>query len=250
MINEYTRTEMLIGTEGIQRLRKATVMVFGIGGVGSHCTEALARSGVGRLILIDNDSVSITNINRQAIAFHSTIGKMKTEVMKEYIRDIDPLICVETYETFVLPENLENLLEKAGKTDYIIDAVDTVSTKIALAVQAQKRKIPLISSMGTGNKLHPELFQIADLADTSVCPLCRVMRRELKKRGIYHLNVVYSQEKPISAASCPEDENTGMRRSVPGSISFVPPSAGLMIAGRVIRDIAGITEKENKNGSV
>ena len=189
MIDQYARTHLLIGEDGLNRLKDSTVMVFGVGGVGSHCIEALARSGVGRLILIDNDTVSLTNINRQSIAYHSTIGRMKTEVMRERIRDIDPAITVRTYETFVLPENLAELLDQAekntdGKIDYIIDAIDTVSAKIALVEEAQKRDIPLISSMGTGNKLHPELFEIADLSETSVCPLCRVMRRELKQRGM------------------------------------------------------------------
>ena len=181
MINEYSRTELLIGAAAMERLKGASVMVFGVGGVGSHCIEALARSGIGTLILIDNDTVSLTNINRQSIAYHSTVGQMKTKVMAERIRDIDPTITVKTYETFVLPENLAHLLDHEektgeGKIDYIIDAIDTVSAKIALAEEAQRRKIRLISSMGTGNKLHPELFKIADLSETSVCPLCRVMR--------------------------------------------------------------------------
>lgn len=239
MINEYSRTGMLLGNEGIERLKNAAVMVFGVGGVGSHCIEALARSGVGRLILIDNDTVSITNINRQSIAYHSTVGQLKTEVMKERIRDINPDIRVTTYETFVLPDNLGGILDESGEISYIIDAVDTVSAKIAIAEQAKERDIPLISSMGTGNKLHPELFEIADLADTSVCPLCRVMRRELKNRGIFHLKVVYSKEKPIDVSDRQAEEDPGMRRSVPGSVSFVPPVAGILIAGEVIRELAG-----------
>lgn len=239
MINEYSRTEMLLGSRGMDRLKNASVMVFGVGGVGSHCIEALARSGIGRLILIDNDTVSITNINRQSIAYHSTLGRMKTEVMRERIRDIDPSTEVVTYETFVLPDNLEGLLDEAGEISYIVDAIDTVSAKIAIAEQARARDIPLISSMGTGNKLHPELFEIADLARTSVCPLCRVMRRELKKRGISHLKVVYSKEKPADVSSRKTEEDPGMKRSVPGSVSFVPPVAGLLTAGEVIRDISG-----------
>lgn len=244
MIDQYARTHLLIGEDGLNRLKDSTVMVFGVGGVGSHCIEALARSGVGRLILIDNDTVSLTNINRQSIAYHSTIGRMKTEVMRERIRDIDPAITVRTYETFVLPENLAELLDQAekntdGKIDYIIDAIDTVSAKIALVEEAQKRDIPLISSMGTGNKLHPELFEIADLSETSVCPLCRVMRRELKQRGITHLKVLYSKEKPVDVSGRITGEDSGARRSLPGSISFVPPVAGLLIAGEVIRELAG-----------
>lgn len=237
-LNEYSRTELLIGSEGIDRLQKASVMVFGVGGVGSHCIEALARSGVGRLILIDNDTVSLTNINRQSIAYHSTIGQYKTKVMKERIRDINPGIRVETHEMFVLPDNLETLFVE--KPDYIIDAIDTVTAKLALVELAQKLNIPIISSMGTGNKMHPEQFEIADISKTSVCPLCKVMRRELKNRGIYHLKVLYSREKPIDTSGKETGEEKGQRRSIPGSISFVPPVAGLLIAGEVIREIAGV----------
>ena len=240
MINEYSRTELLIGEEALEKLRNASVMIFGVGGVGSHCIEALARSGVGKLTLIDNDKVSVTNINRQSIAYHSTVGQYKTEVMKERIRDICPEIRVETYEMFVLPDNLDPLFEQAGEPDYIIDAIDTVSAKIALADLAEKRGIPLISSMGTGNKLHPEMFRIADLFETSVCPLCRVMRKELKSRGITRLKVLYSEETPIRTGGRKTGEDTGARRAVPGSISFVRPVAGLLIAGEVIRDLAGV----------
>lgn len=241
MINEYSRTELLVGEEGLRRLRRASVMIFGVGGVGSNCIEALARSGVGRLCLVDNDRVSLTNINRQSIAYHSTVGQLKTKVMQERIRDIDPEIRVSTCETFVLPDNLPELLDREGKPDYIIDAVDTVSAKIALAEEAQKRGIPIISSMGTGNKLHPELFEVDDLFRTSVCPLCRVMRRELKNRGITSLKVVYSKEQPIDVSGRSTGEDPGQRRSVPGSISFVPPAAGLLLAGEVIRELAQIS---------
>lgn len=239
MVNQYSRTELLIGTEGMDKLRKSSVMVFGAGGVGSHCIEALARSGIGTLIIIDNDTVSLTNINRQSIAYHSTVGRPKTEVMAERIHDIDPSIRVKTYETFVLPDNLTGILDGEGRIDYIIDAIDTVSAKIALAEEAGKRGLRLISSMGTGNKLHPELFEIDDLSNTSVCPLCRVMRRELKQRGILHLKVLYSREKPIDIGGRQTGEDPGVRRSVPGSISFVPPVAGLLIAGQVIRELSG-----------
>ena len=240
MINEFSRTELLIGTEAEARVRDASVMVFGVGGVGSHCIEALARCGVGKLTLIDNDRVSLTNINRQSIAYHSTVGRYKTEVMRERIRDICPDICVDTYEMFVLPDNIDALFGQTGKPDYIIDAIDTVSAKIALVELAQREHIPVISSMGTGNKLHPELFRIADLAETRVCPLCRVMRKELKNRGIIHLKVLYSEEKPVDTGGRTTGEDTGARRSVPGSISFVPPAAGLIIAGEVIRTLAGV----------
>ena len=240
MINEFSRTELLIGTEAEARVRDASVMVFGVGGVGSHCIEALARCGVGKLTLIDNDRVSLTNINRQSIAYHSTVGRYKTEVMRERIRDICPDICVDTYEMFVLPDNIDALFGQTGKPDYIIDAIDTVSAKIALVELAQREHIPIISSMGTGNKLHPELFRIADLAETRVCPLCRVMRKELKNRGIIHLKVLYSEEKPVDTGGRTTGEDTGAKRSVPGSISFVPPAAGLIIAGEVIRTLAGV----------
>ena len=238
MINEFSRTELLLGEDGMEKLKRAKVMVFGVGGVGSHCIEALARCGIGELILIDNDTVSLTNINRQSIALHSTIGKYKTEVMKEKIADICPEIKVKTYERFVLEDNLEDLF--AEKPDYIIDAIDTVTAKLALVVKAQEKQIPLISSMGTGNKLHPELFEITDITKTSVCPLCKVMRKELKARGIHQLKVLYSKEKPVDTSGRCTEEDKGVRRSLPGSISFVPPVAGLIIAGEVVRDIAGI----------
>lgn len=235
MIQEFARTEMLIGEKGLKRLRKASVMVLGVGGVGSHCIEALARSGVGRLILVDNDKVSVTNINRQSIAYHSTLGQYKTKLMKDRIWDISPEIEVVTYETFVLPENLHEIFEK--RVDYIVDAIDTVTAKLALAEYAKEEKIPMISCMGTGNKLHPELFEITDIFNTSVCPLCKVMRKELKERGIRHLKVLYSKEKPIAVKGETKEE-PGRRRALPGSISFVPPVAGLLIAGEVIREIS------------
>ena len=238
MAHEFSRTELLIGAEGLENLRNATVMVLGVGGVGSHCIEALARSGVGRLILVDNDKVSQTNINRQSIAYQSTVGEYKTKLMKDRIYDINPAADVVTYETFVLPENLQEIFKK--KVDYIIDAIDTVTAKLALVEYAKEHEIPIISCMGTGNKLHPEMFEITDISKTSVCPLCKVMRKELKNRGIYHLKVLYSKEKPIDTSGADTGEDKGMRRSLPGSIAFVPPVAGLMIAGQVIREIAGV----------
>lgn len=238
MIHEFSRTELLIGQEGLKRLADATVMVLGVGGVGSHCIEALARSGVGHLILVDNDKVSVTNINRQSIAYLSTVGEYKTKLMKDRIEDIHALAKVDTYETFVLPENLEELFHTP--VDYIVDAIDTVTAKLALVQYAKEHDIPIISCMGTGNKLHPELFEITDISKTSVCPLCKVMRKELKNRGINHLKVLYSKEKPIDTSVRETQEDKGVRRSLPGSISFVPPVAGLLIAGEVIRDIAGI----------
>ena len=238
MIHEYSRTELLLGKEGLEKLRSASVMVFGVGGVGSHCIEALARSGVGKLILIDNDTVSLTNINRQSIAYHSTVGKYKTKVMEERIRDICPEIQVVTYELFVLPDNLETLFTE--KVDYIIDAIDTVTAKLALVEVAKEKNIPIICSMGTGNKLHPEMFEITDISKTSVCPLCKVMRKELKARGIKKLKVLYSKEIPVDIIDRVTEEEKGNRRSLPGSVSFVPPVAGLIIAGEVIRELVGV----------
>lgn len=237
MIHEFSRAELLLGAEGLKQLQQARVMVLGVGGVGSHCIEALARGGVGHLVLVDNDTVSLTNINRQSIAFHSTIGQYKTKVMEERIRDISPKTKVTTYETFVLPENLDTLFREP--VDYIIDAIDTVTAKLALAVYAKEHGIPLLSCMGTGNKLHAELFEITDISKTSVCPLCKVMRKELKNRGIHHLKVLYSKEKPIDVSNRETGEDKGVRRALPGSVSFVPPVAGLLIAGEVIREIAG-----------
>lgn len=238
MIHEYSRTELLIGEEGLRKLQNATVMVLGVGGVGSHCIEALARSGVGRLILVDNDKVSLTNINRQSIAYHSTVGAYKTKLMKDRIWDISSEIEVITHEKFILPDNLHEIFDR--KVDYIVDAIDTVTAKLALVEYAAQHEIPIISCMGTGNKLHPELFEISDISKTSICPLCKVMRKELKERGIRHLKVLYSKEKPVDTSGKSTGENMGKRRALPGSISFVPPVAGLLIAGEVIRTIAEV----------
>lgn len=238
MTHEFSRTELIIGSDNLKKMADSTVVVFGIGGVGSHCTEALARCGIGHLVLIDNDQVSLTNINRQSIAYHSTIGQYKTQIMKTRIADINPAIRVTTFETFILPDNLASILDSLGPITYLIDAIDTVTAKLAIAEYANRHQLPLLASMGTGNKLHAGLFQIADITKTSVCPLCRVMRRELKKRGIQHLKVLYSTELPLS----PDDSEEVLlgKRSVPGSISFVPPVAGLLIAGEAVRDILNI----------
>ncbi len=241
MIHEFSRTELLLGEDGLQKLKDAKVLVFGVGGVGSHCIEALARSGVGSFVLVDNDVVSVTNINRQSIAYHSTVGQYKTKVMKERIADICPEIKVETKEIFVLPDNIEEVI--TGDIDYIIDAIDTVTAKLSIVEVARRKGISLIASMGTGNKLHPELFEIADISKTSVCPLCKVMRRELKARGIYNLKVLYSKEKPLSIGERETGEDKGQRRALPGSISFTPPVAGILIAAEVVRDITGITNR-------
>lgn len=238
MGKEFARTGLLIGEEKLAKIREASVLVLGVGGVGSHCIEALARAGVGRLILVDNDRVSETNINRQSIAFHSTVGRYKTEVMRERIRDICPETEVTTFEMFVLEDNLDVLF--AQRPDYIVDAIDTVTAKLAVISRAAVEGIPIISCMGTGNKLHGEQFEIDDISRTSVCPLCKVMRRELKKRGIGHVKVLYSKEKPVDTAGRDTGEDKGQRRSLPGSISFVPPVAGLLIAGETVRDLAGL----------
>lgn len=194
----FSRTRLLIGEDCLKSLENACILVFGVGGVGSHCVEALARAGIGRLILVDNDQVAPSNINRQSIACHSTIGQYKTQVMRARIADINPDAIVETYETFILPENLEAFFGGiSGTIDYIVDAIDTVAAKLAIIQYAVSHRIPIISCMGTGNKLHGELFEIADISQTSVCPLCRVMRKELKARGIFHLKVLYSREQPI-----------------------------------------------------
>ena len=241
MIHEFSRTELLVGREKLGKLKDSAVMVLGVGGVGSHCIEALARCGVGKLILVDNDTVSLTNINRQSIAYHSTVGEYKTKVMKKRIEDICPDTEVRTYEMFVLPENIDCLFRE--HVDYIVDAIDTVTAKLALVQKAAEYQIPIISSMGTGNKLHGELFEITDISKTSVCPLCKVMRKELRARGIRHLKVLYSREKPVDTSGRETGEASGARRSIPGSISFVPPVAGLLIAWEVIRDLAGLQDE-------
>lgn len=242
MTEEFSRTAILIGEDGLNRLAGCSVLVFGAGGVGSHCMEALARCGVGRLILVDSDTVAMSNINRQAVAYQDTVGRKKTEVMKEIILRIHPSAMVHTIDSFVLPQNLEELMagipEQFLPLDYVVDAIDTVSAKLAIAQYCHDHSIPLISSMGTGNKLHPELFEIGDLYSTSVCPLCRVMRRECKARNLPGLKVLYSKEIPRTPAAPPQETKGG--RPVPGSISFVPPAAGLMIAGEVIRSLVGI----------
>ncbi|MCI8510379.1 MAG: tRNA threonylcarbamoyladenosine dehydratase [Lachnospiraceae bacterium] len=232
----FSRTVSLIGEEAFSRLAHSFVAVFGLGGVGSHCVEALARSGVGRLFLVDSDVVTLSNLNRQSIALLSTVGRKKTEVMGEKLADVSLCCEVMTCDTFVLPENLPEVF--AGlpeKPDYIIDAIDTVSAKLALACYAKEHEIPILSSMGTGNKLHPELFEFADIYDTSVCPLCRVMRRELRKRDVTSLRVLYSREVPRTPVKTGE-------RPVPASIAFVPPVAGFLLAGEAVRTLAGVCD--------
>lgn len=228
---QFSRTALLIGDKGVEKLKKARVAVFGIGGVGGYVVEALARSGVGALDLIDKDTVSESNINRQIIALHSTVGRLKTEVTAERARDINPNVTVRTHNVFYLPETADSF--DFSQYDYVVDAIDTVSGKLALIEQAKKANIPVISSMGAGNKLDATAFEVVDIAKTSVCPLARVMRRELKKRGIEHVKVVYSKEEPL--ASSVADEESG--KAVPGSIAFVPSVVGLILAGEVIKDL-------------
>lgn len=238
MQERLMRTEMLLGSEAMERLSAARVAVFGVGGVGGYIAEALARSGVGTIDLIDSDRVAESNINRQIIALSGTVGQYKVDVMKERIRDINPEIQVNTFPCFFLPENKD--MFDFGSYSYIADAVDTVTAKIELVMQAEQFQVPIISSMGAGNKLNPAAFEVADIYKTSVCPLAKVMRRELKKRGIKRLKVVYSKEealRPLIEEQAPDGYS---RRSIPGSIAFVPSVAGLIMAGEIIKDIAGI----------
>lgn len=236
MLNQFSRTEILLGNAAMEKLDKARVIVFGIGGVGGHVVEALVRSGVGTIDIVDNDTVSLTNLNRQIIATRSTIGKNKVDVMEERMKDINPDVKVNKYKCFYLPETRE--MFDFSKYDYIVDAVDTVSAKIDIVVQAETAGVPVISSMGAGNKLNPAAFEVSDIYKTSVCPLAKVMRRELKKRNIKKLKVVYSKELPvkpeINEEILKENEN---KRQAPGSIAFVPSVAGLIIAGEVIKDL-------------
>ncbi len=232
MLNQFSRTELLIGKEGIEKLKNAKVAVFGIGGVGSFVVEGLVRAGIENFILVDNDKVSLTNLNRQIIATHKTIGKPKVEVAKERILDINPNANVETYQEFFMPES-QGILDNT--VDYIIDSVDTVTAKIELVVRANKLNIPIISCMGTGNKLDPTKFEVTDIYKTSVCPLAKVMRKELRTRGIKELKVVYSKEEPIKPDKMTEEITH--KNQVPGSLSFVPSVAGLIIAGEVVKDL-------------
>lgn len=234
MLNQFSRTELLLGKAAMERLAGCRVAVFGIGGVGGYVCEALARSGVGALDLIDNDTVCQSNINRQIVATQKTVGRYKTEVMKERILDINPDAVVNTCNCFFLPENASDF--PFEKYDYVVDAIDTVTAKIELVLQCQKLGVPIMSSMGAGNKLDPTLFRVADIYKTSMDPLAKVMRRELKARGVKKLKVVYSEETPIVPAES-EEAPSESRRSTPGSVAFVPSVAGLIIAGEVIKDL-------------
>lgn len=238
MENQFSRTELIIGKENIEKLKRSKVAIFGIGGVGSYVVEALVRAGIGNFVLVDNDTVSISNINRQLIATTKTIGNAKVEVAKERILEINPKANVEIYKEFFMPET-QGILDES--IDYIVDAIDTVTAKIELIERAKKLNISIISSMGTGNKLDPTKFEVTDIYKTSVCPLAKVMRKELKQRGIKKLKVLYSKEEPIKV-NCTSKENLDVTinsrmKQTPGSISFVPSVAGLIIAGEVIKDL-------------
>ncbi len=235
MENRFSRTEILIGKEKMEKLKNARVAVFGVGGVGGYVVEALARSGVGTLDLIDDDKVSLTNINRQIIATTGTVGKYKVDVAKDRVLDINPEATVNIYKTFYLPETAEQF--DFSQYDYVVDAIDTVTGKLQLVEQAEKSGTAIISSMGAGNKMNPAAFEVEDIFKTSVCPLAKVMRRELKKRGIQKLKVVYSKEKALIPQEIAEEKEKHGKRQTPGSNAFVPSVAGLIIAGEVIKDI-------------
>lgn len=250
MLNQFSRTQLLLGSEAMERLAGSRVAVFGIGGVGGYVCEALVRSGVGAFDLIDDDKVCLTNLNRQIIATRSTVGKYKVDVMEARMKDINPNVDIRTHKCFFLPENADSF--PFAEYDYVVDAVDTVSAKLTLAVKAQEAGVPIISSMGAGNKLDASAFRVADIYKTSMDPLARVMRRELKKRGVRKLKVVYSQEQPIRPIEdmsincrthciCPPGakHKCTERRDIPGSTAFVPSVVGLIIAGEIVRDISG-----------
>ncbi len=232
MKETFSRTEMLIGADSLEKLNRSRVAVFGIGGVGGYVVESLARAGVSAIDLIDNDTVSQSNINRQIIALSSTVGQLKTEVMRQRVLDINSAVKVNCINKFVLPDNIDKF--DFSVYDYVVDAIDTVSGKLAIIEKAYREGIPVISSMGTGNKLDPTRFEVTDINKTSVCPLARVMRYELKKRGVKKLKVLYSKEEPIKPTNT---QNNDKIKAVPGSISFVPSVAGLIIGGEVIKDL-------------
>ena len=236
MKEQFSRTEILLGAEAVEKLRDARVAVFGIGGVGGYTVEALARSGVGQLDLIDSDTVSVSNINRQILATHSTVGMPKVEAAKKRILDINPDCVVRTYQMFYLPETADQF--DFTQYDYIVDAIDTVTGKLQLVQRAVEVGTPIICCMGTGNKLDASAFEVADISKTTMCPLARIMRKELAKRGIKHLKVVYSKEEALTPTGWEEEAAALGKRQIPGSVAFVPGAAGLILAGEVIKDIA------------
>ena len=235
MNEQFSRTRILLGEAAVERLQKARVAVFGVGGVGGYTVEALARCGVGNLDLIDSDTVSVSNINRQILATHSTVGMLKVDAAKARILDINPACNVRTYPIFYLPETAEQF--DFAQYDYIVDAIDTVTGKLQLVERAVAAGTPIICSMGTGNKLDPSAFMVSDISKTSMCPLARIMRKELKKRGISHLKVVYSQEEALTPDVDEEELKRAGKRQIPGSVAFVPGAAGLILAGEVVKDL-------------
>ncbi len=252
-LNQFSRTELLIGKEGIKKLKDTKVAIFGIGGVGSFVVEGLVRAGVGKFVLIDDDKICLTNLNRQIIATRKTIGKYKVDVAKERILEINPNAEVETYQEFFMPDSKTEIIK--SDINYVVDCIDTVTAKIELVMQCKKLNIPIISAMGTGNKLDPSKLQITDIYKTNICPLAKVMRKELRKRNIDSLKVIYSTEEPIKPDQtmqcnckvnciCPPGtkRKCAQRNQVPGSISFVPSVAGLMIAGEIVREVIGKSE--------
>ena len=237
MLEQFLRTEMLLGSEALTRLQSARVAVFGLGGVGGYVVEALARSGVGSLDLIDSDTVSESNLNRQILATHATLGMLKVDAARQRVLDINPACNVRTYPIFYTPDTADQF--DFTQYDYIVDAIDTVTGKLALVERAKAAGTPIICCMGTGNKLDASAFQVADISKTAMCPLARVMRRELSKRGIRHLKVVYSQEEALTPTGWEEEAAALGKRQIPGSVAFVPGAAGLLLAGEVVRDLAG-----------
>lgn len=255
MLNQFSRTQLLLGGEAMKKLSESRVAVFGVGGVGGYACEALVRSGVGHFDLIDDDKVCLTNLNRQIIATRKTVGKYKIEVMKERMLEINPEVDVTIHKCFFLPENADEF--PFSEYDYVIDAVDTVTAKLELVMKCRELNVPIISSMGAGNKLDASAFRVADIYKTKMCPLAKVMRRELKKRGVKKLKVVYSEEKPtrpiedmsVSCRTnciCPPGaaHKCTERRDIPGSVAFVPSVAGLIIAGEVVKDLTGVRSAE------
>ena len=239
MSEQFLRTEMLLGSEAIRRLQKARVAVFGLGGVGGYAVEALARSGVGSFDLIDSDTVSVSNLNRQLLATHSTVGMLKVDAARNRVLDINPDCIVRTYPVFYTPDTAGQF--DFTQYDYIVDAIDTVTGKLALVERAKAADTPIICSMGTGNKLDASAFRVADISKTAMCPLARVMRKELSKRGIRHLKVVYSQEEALTPTGWEEEAAALGKRQIPGSVAFVPGAAGLLLAGEVVRDLTGFS---------
>ena len=239
MLEQFLRTEMLLGSEALTRLQSARVAVFGLGGVGGYAVEALARSGVGSLDLIDSDTVSVSNLNRQILATHSTVGMLKVDAARNRVLDINPACNVKTWPVFYTPDTADAF--DFTQYDYIVDAIDTVTGKLALVERAKAAGTPIICCMGTGNKLDASAFQVADISKTSMCPLARVMRKELSKRGIRHLKVVYSQEEAMTPTGWEAEAAALGKRQIPGSVAFVPGAAGLLLAGEVVRDLTGHT---------